>query len=173
MRYLCVWLVFASVGAYAEDGKKQTRVVVNKAKDIFLVAEADTTVRDFFQTHPMLVGYVLPDQFNSLMQADKVTDKVFLNYASYNDDPEKGSLFGASISIAPFSPDVRELLKNRKDNAERQKTLLLRRDATVPTLFHVVGYTTRTSVGFFDNKQKNDTDGFSQTELRFQPPPKK
>jgi hypothetical protein len=51
-------------------------------------------------------------------------------------------------------------------------TLILCRDDKKAGLYHVVGCTSRTPVGFFDNDKKNDTDGFSQKDLRYRAEPK-
>ena len=51
-------------------------------------------------------------------------------------------------------------------------TLILKRDDKDAGLYHVVGCTKRTPVGFFDDDKKNEADGISQKELRFVEPKK-
>jgi hypothetical protein len=47
------------------------------------------------------------------------------------------------------------------------------RATALAVLYHVVGCTERTPVGFFDDGKKNATDGFSQKDLRYQGEEKK
>src|SRR5262249_45380219 len=102
-------------------------------------------------------------------EAKEPLAKFFINYASYYDDPQKALLFGASLDIAPLAEPVAKLLDKHKPDGKKVLAiaLILRRDDTKPALYHVVGCTERTSVGFFDNDKKNDTDGFTQKELRY------
>ena len=51
-------------------------------------------------------------------------------------------------------------------------TLILKHDDKDASLYHIVGCTERTPVGFFDTDKKNEADGFSQKDLRFVEPKK-
>jgi hypothetical protein len=144
-------------------------VLVNKAKDIRVVGDRGETVTEYCQRSHLLVGGLGKDDVTKVLEAMKPLEKVFVNYASYNDDPQKGSLFGATIKIAPLAEPVAKLLKEHKPDGQKKLnlTVILRRDDKDPELFLVVGCTDRTSVGFFDDERKNEADGFSQKELRF------
>jgi hypothetical protein len=106
-----------------------------------------------------------------VLQAKKPLDKVFFSYASHNDDPRKGSTFGATLKVAPLSKEVAKLIEKHKPDGKKklQLTFVLRRDDKDAKLYHVVGCTERTPVGFFDDDKKNEKDGFSQKDLRFEP----
>jgi hypothetical protein len=144
-------------------------VVVNKAKDIRILTDRKESVPEFFQRNRILTGGLSGEELARVIEAKKPLDKLFVNYASYNDDPEKGALFGAVIKLAPPSEAARKLLTAHKPDGMKvlNLTLILRRDDKEPELFTVVGCTDRTPVGFFTVDKKNDADGFSQTDLRF------
>lgn len=165
-----------AIRANAPIPEAKERVLTNKAGDIHLVSTADENVRDFFRGHHIIVGFVRlkkevgPNEGNltDILVADKPVEKVFVHYASRNDDPEQSATFGMVVTIAPPSPAVIELMKKRKAvEQEQDLTLILREDEAKPGLWHIAGYTGRTAVGFFDSDAKNKDDGFSQKDLCF------
>jgi hypothetical protein len=177
-RLLFLLLAFAllcHVAASSAQDKKtdqpKTRVLTNKAKDIWVVSDREETVVKFFQRQHLLVGIMLAEEYKKLIAANKTRDKVFVSYASYNDDEKKEALFGATIKLAAPTPAAANLLKDRQADADdKDKTsfnLILRRDATDQDLYHVVGLTGRTSVGFFSRDKREGGDDFTQQDLRF------
>jgi hypothetical protein len=117
----------------------------------------------FFQRQPILVGGLLGTELQACLEAKKPREKMFINYASFNDDRSKESLFGAFITLAPVSEPVAKLLKER---GKGTVTLILRRDPKNAELYHLVGWTERTSVGFFAGTKVKAPDDFSQADLR-------
>src|SRR5438132_549500 len=86
----------------ADDATKPGEfTLVNKAKDIRVIAGRDEPIADYFRGNRILVGGVLAEQLNKLLQAKEPLARFFVNYASQNDDPAKASTFGASLDIAP------------------------------------------------------------------------
>jgi hypothetical protein len=151
--------------------KPPTFALLNRAKDIRLISDRDEPIRDCFRRNRVLVGTVLPEGLDQVLRTKEPLRKFFVSYASQNDDPAKASTFGATLEVAPPSAVVVKLLKEHKGKAP-SLTLILRRDAKKPGLYHAIGCTERTSVGFFDNDQKNATDGFSQKDLCYREEPK-
>src|SRR5262245_54066128 len=96
-----VFLLLAVTLAAAPPGdppKKETPgefSLVNKAKDIHVVSDRDESILDYFQRNHVIIGGVGPKELSKILKAEKPLAKFFVNYASYNDDPEKASLFGA------------------------------------------------------------------------------
>ena len=154
-------------GGEPKKDKPAPLTLVNKAKDIRVVSDRDEAILDYFRRNHIIIGGVQAKELNKIFEAKEALTKFFVNYASYNDAPEKASLFGANLEIAPLSEAVAKLLdKHRPDGKKTLRiALILRQDDTRPALYHVVGCTERTSVGFFDDDKKNNTDGFSQKEL--------
>jgi hypothetical protein len=145
-------------------------LLVNKAKDIRVYSDRDEPIRAFFERTRLMTGGLGKDQVTKVIEAKQPLERFFLSYASYNDDPEKGSLFGAFIKLTPPSREVAKLLTEQRPDGQKKLnlTLILRRDDKDPELFTVIGCTDRTPVGFFDDEKKNEADGFAQKELRFQ-----
>jgi hypothetical protein len=165
----------APAGETPQKGKPAEFTLVNKAKDIRVISDRDESILDYFRRNRILVGTVLPEGLKKVLEARKPLKKFFLSYASQNDDPAKASTFGASPDVAPPSAAVVKLLEKHRPDGKKKLglTLILRRDDTKPGLYHVVGCTERTPVGFFDNGKENATDGFSQKDLRYKGEEKK
>lgn len=167
-------LLVLGPAAGADEPKKEKPTeftLVNKVKDIRVVSDRDEAILDFFRRNRVLVGAVVPEELKKITEAKDVLPKFFVNYASQNDDPQKASTFGATIDVAPPPETVARLLGDAKKKT--RLTLILRRDEKKDGLYHVVGCTERTPVGFFDDDKKNATDGFSQKDLCFKGDAKK
>src|ERR1051326_1336659 len=165
-------LGLAAIAVRADEPKKDKPgefTLVNKAKDINVIADRDMPIRDYFRREHIIVGIVLPEGIKKIREAKETVTKFFISYASQNDDPAKASTFGATIDVAPPSEAVNKLLGEHVRDGKKvpELTLIFRPDEKKPGLYHVVGFTERTSVGFFDNDKKNPTDGFSQKDLCF------
>jgi hypothetical protein len=165
-------LFLIATSAMADDTKKPKEVaLVNKAKDIHVISDRDEPILDCFRRNRILIGGVVDSELNKVIEAKAPLPKYFVNYASQNDDPSKASTFGATVELAPPTEAVVKLLKEHKKPLGA--TLILRRDDKKAGLYHVIGCTARTPVGFFDIDKKNETDGFSQKDLCFKGEPKK
>jgi hypothetical protein len=155
-------LLLAGAAAAQNEGPAEFSLL-NKAKDIRVISDRDETILAYFRRSRALVAGVLPEGLNKILEAKAPLTRFFVSYASQNDDPARASTFGAYLEIAPPSAAVAKLLSRHKDPLTR--SLVLRRDDRKPGLYHVVGCTERTSVGFFDNDKRNAADGFSQKDL--------
>jgi hypothetical protein len=173
MTTLVIFLLAAAVAADEPKEKPAEFTLVNKAKDIRVLSDRDEPILDYFRRNHILVGVVLPEGLTKVIEAREPLSR-FLSYASQNDDPAKASTFGATVEIAPPSASVARLLKEHKPDSKKRLdlTLILRRDEKKAGLYHVVGCTQRSSVGFFDNDKKDATDGFSQKDLTYRREPK-
>jgi hypothetical protein len=166
-----VLLIYAPAAGQNAEKSPPEFALMNKAKDIHIISDRDEPLLDCFRRNRMLVGGVVPESLDKIIQAKEPLAKFFVNYASQNDDPRLASTFGAFLEIAPPARSVVKLLQRHRK--ELGPTLILRRDERKANLYHVVGCTDRTSVGFFDNDKKNPADGFSQKDLCFKGGPTK
>jgi hypothetical protein len=180
MQRLLPALVIVSLGgelvAWADEPKKEKPTafpLVNKAKDIFVISDKDEPILDYFQRQHVIIGVVVFDEFKKVREAKDTLSQFFINYASQNDDPKKASTFGAHIDVAPPTEAVLKLLGEQAPDGKKAPdvVLILRRDDKKPGLYHVVGCTKRSAVGFFSVDKKNETDGFSQKDLCFKDKP--
>ncbi len=147
----------------------EEQVLVNKAKDIHVLSDRPEPIRDYFQRNHLVVGGMLPEEMTKLLAAKAPLENVFVSYTSFNDDPGKTALFGTALKLAPPSPTVAKLLRGEKPDGQKtfRPTIVFLRDAKDAGLYHPVGYTTRSSVAFFDHEEKDRADGYSQKDLRF------
>jgi hypothetical protein len=164
MLALALMLLASATVAANKQEKVAGVALLNKAKDIQVIADRDQPILEYFQNHRILVGSVVKTELAKVLGTKEPLSKFFVNYASQNDDAAKASTFGAFLDIAPLDKAVAQLLAEPKTATV---TLILRRDEKKANLYYVVGYTSRTSVGFFDNNKKHDTDGFSQKDMCF------
>ncbi len=170
---LGLWAVLA-FAAIAEESKKQPTefTAVNKAKDIWLISDRDESIPDYFHRRRIMVCGMVPDELDKVLSAKETLTKVLVSYASQNDDPQKASTYGAIIDIAVPTEAVAKIVAANRKNSHFF-SLILCRDEKNAGLYHLIGYTDRTPVCFFDNDEKNDADGFSQKELLFKDEPTK
>jgi hypothetical protein len=171
-------VLVTGVGLASEQEKKpETFSLTNKAKDIQVVSDRDEAIVAFFRRQHLLVAGLEWREIQRAQEARQAREKVFVSYASYNDDPEKTALFGATIKLAPIPETVARVLAPHKkgpDGKENfQLTVVLRRDEKDAELYHVVGCTDRSSVGFFTVDKARAPDDFSQKDLMYRPEPKK
>jgi hypothetical protein len=96
--------VFLLIGAavIADETKKPAEVsLVNKAKDIHIISDREEPILDCFRRNRILIGGVVVEELNKVIEAKKPLPKFFVNYASQNDDAKKASTFGATVELAP------------------------------------------------------------------------
>lgn len=171
--YCCLYLVPLLAPAADGDGRSKEQPsaheVVNKAKDIRVFSDREEATVDFFRRQRVVVGAQLGEEVAKLLAAKEKQRQVFVSYASFNDDPDKAALFGASLDVLPPSPAVVSLLAEQKadDGKQAGLTLIFVRDAKDEKSYRLVGFTRRSPVSFFDDTKRHETDGVSQSELRF------
>src|SRR5262249_49002975 len=84
-------------GVEPKKDKPAPLTLVNKAKDIRVVSDRDEAILDYFRRNHIIIGGVQAKELNKIFEAKETLTKFFVNYASYNDAPEKASLFGANL----------------------------------------------------------------------------
>ena len=173
VRFIFAAIILASAAAgYAQAQKDEAKpkVLVNPEGDIQVVTDRSGTLVEFFQKQRILAGGLQRGDTEKLANATKPMEKVFVNYASFNDDKDKTALFGATVTIAPLGSEPKKLVADylTKHKEGLGPTLILRRDAKEDGVYHVVGLTTRSSVGFFTQKKRVGKDDFSQKDLMYE-----
>lgn len=159
------------VTATAQEKKPSLFTLVNKSKDIRVLSDKDETVPDYFRRHRLIVGMLPAKEVEAAIEAKSPREKVFVNYTSHNDDPKKEQLFGDILKLAPLSKEAAALLREHGFGGGKkpfQVGVILRRDAADAELYHVVGWTGRSSVSFFASDKRVGGDDFSPRDLRFQ-----
>lgn len=148
--------------------KKPTHFpLTNPSKDIVIVSDRDEKFVDFFRRQKVMVAGATPKEYEAAVKADKVSEKLFVNYASHNQANPMNATYGAYVKLAPVTKPVAEALAamTKEKNDAYSWSLILIPDAKEKDVWHVVGLTTRTSVGFFASKDKKGTDDFAPTDL--------
>jgi RNA polymerase sigma factor (sigma-70 family) len=157
--------------AAAGAAKPAHFVMQNPARDITIVSDRHETLVEFFRRQPVLVA-VVPDDVRAkiLYSAKGTVDFAFLEQASFNVDGPRAAAYGASVKLAPVTPDgpVSQLL----EHGIRKEPVVFVRDAVDKNLWHAVGFTRRSSVGFFTSTERKKPDEFAPADL-LQVPPKK
>ena len=147
-------------------------VLTNPARDITIVTNRDETFVEFFRRQPVMVAVVPADVREKMLYAAKgPVDFVFVDKASFNVDGPRAAAYGAAVKLSPvpFDGPVSRLLE-RTDAAQ---PVVFVRDANDKNLWHAVGYTRRTSVGFFAGTERVKPDDFAPAELVQDAPKKK
>ena len=141
--------------------------LTNPSKDIVVVSDRDEKFVEFFRRQRVLVAGLGEKEFEATMKAEKTSEKEQgVIYASYNEE-DRTALYGAMVKLAPVAKPVAEAIAALipKDNVGR--TLVMVPDPKEKDVWHIVGLTTRTPVGFFMTKDKEGTDDFAANELLF------
>ena len=98
----------------------QSKLLVDDGKLLFILTDRKVKVPEFFQRHRIVVGAIRQKDLDKLSRAKEPIKRVFLDYTSANDDPEKAGRYGDNLTLAPLSPDVAALIE--KHAAPRKKT---------------------------------------------------
>lgn len=150
--------------AFAAVGKPLQVVMSNPAGDITVVSERDERFAEFFRRQPVMIAGVSADLRAKLLHdAEGSGGRVFVDAASFNVDGPRAAVYGASVKLAPVafaSPEYRLLMR-----APRTGAVVFVRDASDKELWHAVGFTTRSSVGFFAETKRTAPDDFAPTDL--------
>ena len=142
---------------------KPTRFVLqNPVGDITVVSDRDEKFVEFFRRQRVLIAGVTAKDLNAAMDAKSPSDKIFVDYASYNEDGVMKASYGSYIRLAPIGAELADLILYTPTPA-----LVMVPDAKEKELWHVVGVTSRSSVGFFASKQKKGRDDFAPADLIF------
>jgi RNA polymerase sigma factor (sigma-70 family) len=137
-------------------------VLQNPARDITIISDRDETLVEFFRRQRVMVAGITEKDFNAAAAATKPSDRIFLNYASHNGDTPMIATYGSYLRLAPLNPRLVDMVL-----APEQWALVLIADAKNPEVWHAVGFTKRSSVGFFASKEKKNNDDFAPADLHF------
>jgi hypothetical protein len=151
-------------GENAGAAKEARFVLMNPARDITIVSDRQETFVEFFRRQPVLVA-VVPDALRSKLLGDTkgAIDFVFVEKASFNADDPRVAAYGASVKLAPvpFDGPVHRFL----DLAAESEPIVFVRDVGDKNLWHAVGFTRRSSVGFFAATERVKPDDFAPADL--------
>jgi hypothetical protein len=153
------------------ESQPKPALLVDDGRLFFILSDRKEKVTAFFQRNRVVVGAIWQKDLDKLTQAKEPIAKIFLDYTSANDDPEKAERYGDTLTLAPLAPDVSALIEKhaepRGKDGDRSVVVILRRDEGKADLYHVVGVTTHTPVSFFALKEKLKSDDFAPAELKY------
>jgi RNA polymerase sigma factor (sigma-70 family) len=144
------------------EAKPTHFVLQNPARDITIVSDRDEKFVEFFRRQRVLIAGVTDKDLNAAMEAKGPSGKIFVDYASYNEDGVMNASYGSYIRLAPIDTELSDLILSTPTPA-----LVMLPDAKEKELWHVVGVTSRSSVGFFASKEKKGKDDFAPRDLLF------
>jgi RNA polymerase sigma factor (sigma-70 family) len=159
-------------GESAGIAKSAHFVMLNPAKDITIVSDRHEKFVEFFQRQPVLIAVLPDDAREKILFGDKdTTDFTFLAKASFNVDGPRAAAYGAGVKLArvPLRDPVFRLLEFGTEN----EPVVFVRDAADKDLWHAVGFTRRSSVGFFTGTKRINPDDFAPVDLLHKEKPRK
>jgi hypothetical protein len=138
--------------------------MTNPAKDITIVSNRHEKFVEFFRRQPVLIAVVPANLRDKMLYDAKGVDKLsFLDSASFNVDGPRVAVYSASVKLAPVAQDgpVFRLL----EMTAAKHPIVFVRDADDSNLWHAVGFTSRSEVGFFASAVRVGADDFSPADL--------
>src|SRR5439155_15884302 len=130
---------------------KQTRFVLrNPERDITIVTDRDETFAEFFRRQRVLVANVDAKTFAAARTARNPSGRLFADSASYNEAGVMSAVYGSYLRLAPLGPAVADVVMLADDG----RGLVLVADAQDKDVWHVAGFTTRPTLGFFASKER-------------------
>ncbi|MBN9118075.1 MAG: hypothetical protein J0I06_02725, partial [Planctomycetes bacterium] len=151
-------------GTDAGTAKPALFVMTNPARDITVVSDRHEAFVEFFRRQPVLVASVPKDVRDKLLyDAKGPVGFVFVDNASFNVDGPRVAAYGASVRLAPvtFEGSAFRLL----EAIDARHPVVFVRDASNKDLWHAVGFTRRSSVGFFAVAERVKPDDFAPADL--------
>ena len=150
-------------GALVFAAKPAHFVLRNPARDITVVSDRHETFAEFFRRQPVMVASVKPELLERVLKGKAADAFQFVDAASFNTDGPRNAAYGASVKLAPgpTTGPVFELLWTRS----AAEPLVFVRDATDKNLWHLAGFTRRSSVGFFASNARVQPDEFAPADL--------
>jgi hypothetical protein len=155
-------------GADAGVAKPARFVMTNPARDITVVTDRHETFVEFFRRQPVMIA-VLPDALRTkLLTGRTPTEFVFVDTASFNVEGPRAAAYAASVKLAPLSlapPSLDDPVFNLLEMTSQSEPVVFVRDAANKDLWHAVGFTRRSSNGFFTGKARVAPDDFAPIDL--------
>lgn len=139
-------------------------VMANPANDIVIVSDRHEKFVEFFRRQPVMVAVVPANVRNKLLYGNtRPVDFDFVEKASLNESGPRVAAYGASVKLAPlrFTGPVFQLLDDTNEN----NPVVFVRDESDKNLWHAVGFTKRSSVGFFAARDRITPDNFAPADL--------
>lgn len=149
-------------GGNAGAGKSARFLLRNPAGDITVVTDRHETLVEFFRRQQVMVAGVERKDYSAALGAAKPTGRLFVNYASRNEDTPLNAAYGSYVRLAPVPADVEGVIPDVAAGA-----VVLAADPADKDVWHVAGFTTRPSVGFFASKERKGRDDFAPADLLF------
>jgi RNA polymerase sigma factor (sigma-70 family) len=158
-------------GDNAGAAKPARFVMTNPAKDITIVSDRHEKFAEFFQRQPVLIAVVPENVRDKLLYDPKgPTGFVFLDSASFNVDGPRASAYATSVKLAPVTFDGPAF--HLIEMTPEANPVVFVRDASNKELWHAVGFTRRSSVGFFTGAERVKPDDFAPADLLHHEKPK-
>jgi RNA polymerase sigma factor (sigma-70 family) len=154
----------AADGAVAGTAKPALFVMTNPAKDITIVSDRHEKFVEFFRRQEVLVAVVPANVRDKLLYDPKGSNgMVFVDTASFNTDGPRAAVYGAGVKLAPVTLDgpAFRLL----EMTDEKFPVVFIRDEGDKNLWHAVGFTRRSAVGFFAAKERVKPDDFAPADL--------
>lgn len=139
-------------------------IMTNPAKDIIIVSDRHEKFVEFFRRQPVMVAVVPANVHSKLLYGNtQPVNFDFVEKASLNEDGPRVAAYGASVKLAPLAANgpVFQLL----DNVNPNTPVVFVRDESDKNLWHAVGLTRRSSVGFFAARDRVAPDAFAPADL--------
>jgi RNA polymerase sigma factor (sigma-70 family) len=151
-------------GSGAGAAKPARFLLTNPARDITVVSDRHETFVEFFRRQPVLVA-VVPAEVREKMLYDEKgpVGHVFVDSASFNVDGPRSAAYGASVQVASVA--LNGPVYGMLEMTPVQTAVVFVRDAANKELWHAVGFTTRSSVGFFAGTERIKSDDFAPADL--------
>jgi hypothetical protein len=139
-------------------------VMTNPARDITIVSDRHETFVEFFRRQPVMIATVPAEVRDKMLYAEKgPVDFVFVEKASFNVDGPRVAAYGASVKLAPVP--LRSPVARLLESTAPSEPVVFVRDAANKDLWHAVGFTRRSSVGFFAGTERVKPDDFAPADL--------
>ena len=136
-------------------------ILLNSPYEVYIISDRQESIAEFFQRHRIMVGTVMSQVLSKTLATPQVLQgNCFVAYPSFNDDG-KGEItnYGHIFKLAPVSPKVVQLWKERHQPNIISVQIFLERDFKDSELYHFVGWA--------ENKQFS----FSPKLTKFNPLP--
>jgi RNA polymerase sigma factor (sigma-70 family) len=155
----------------AGTAKPARFVMTNPARDITIVSDRHEKFVEFFQRQPVLVAVVPKNVREKLLYDPKgPSGSVFVDSASYNVSGPRAAVYATSVELAPvtFDGPAFHLL----EMAPEENPVVFVRDGSNKNVWHAVGFTRRSLVGFFAGTERVKPDDFAPADLLHHEKPK-
>ncbi len=125
-----------------KQAQAKRNILLNNPPGVYIISDRKESIAKFFQQRRIVVGTVMSQLLDkTLMMAQVVQRNCFVAYPSSNDDG-RGEIttYGLIFKLAPVSPKVAQLWKERHQSNAISVQMFLERDSQDSELYHFVGW---------------------------------